>query len=52
MDEVVLVQCNLAENQYQQKSEVLHTSAPSKSHAYLLNVKPSNFVFSKPITLI
>ena len=24
MDEVVLVQCNLAENQYQQKSEVLY----------------------------
>ena len=52
VDKVVLVQCNLAENQYQQKSEVLHTSAPSKSHAYLLNVKPSNFVFSKPMTLI
>ena len=36
--EVVLVQCNLVENQYQQKSEVLYTFTPNKSYAYLLNV--------------
>ena len=45
--EVVLVQCNLVDNQYQQKSEVLYTSTPIKSYAYLLNVEPSNFVFLK-----
>ena len=45
--EVVLVQCNLVDNQYQQKSEVLYTSTPIKSYACLLNVEPSNFVFLK-----
>ena len=29
--EVVLVQCNLVDNQYQQKSEVLYTFTPNKS---------------------
>ena len=28
-------------------SEVLHTFMPNKSDALLLNVKPSNFVFSE-----
>ena len=45
--EVVLIQCNLADNQYQQKSEVLHILTPNKSYAYLLNVKPSNLVLLK-----
>ena len=45
--EVVLVQCNLTDNQYQQKSEVLHTFTPNKSYDYLLNVEPSNLVFLK-----
>ena len=45
--EVVLVQCNLADNQYQQKSEVLYTFTPNESCAYLSNVKPSNLVFLK-----
>ena len=40
--QVVSVQCNLVDNQYQQKSEVLYTSMPNKSHGYLLNVEPSN----------
>ena len=45
--EVGIVQCNLADNQYQQKSEILHTSRPNKCYAYLLNVEPSNLVFLK-----
>ena len=45
--EVVLVQCNLVDNQYYQKTEVFYTFTPNKSYAYLLNVKPSNLVFSK-----
>ena len=45
--EVVLVQCNLVDNQYQQQSEVLYTFTPNKSYAYLLNVEPSNLVFLK-----
>ena len=45
--EVVFVQCNLVDNQYQQKFEVLYTFSPYKSYAYLLNVVPSNLVFLK-----
>ena len=44
---VVLVQCSLVDNQYQQKSEVLYTFTPNKSYAYLLNVEPCNLVFLK-----
>ena len=43
--EVVLVQCNLVDNQYQQKSEVSYFFTPNKSYAYLLNVERSNSVF-------
>ena len=43
--EVVLVQCNLVDNQYQQNSEVLYTFTPNKSYAYLLNVEPSSLMF-------
>ena len=45
--EVVLVQCNLVDNQYQQKSEVLHVFTPNKSYAYLLNLEPSSLAFFK-----
>ena len=36
--EAVLVQCNLVDNQCQQKSEILYTFTPNKFCAYLLNV--------------
>ena len=39
--EVVLIQINLVDSQYQQKSEVLYTFTSNKSYAYLLNVEPS-----------
>ena len=42
--EVVLVQYNLVDNQYQQKSEVF---TPNKSYIYLLNFEPSNLAFLK-----
>ena len=45
--EVVLVQYNLVDNQYRQKTEVLYTFTPNKSYAYLLDVEPSNLVFLK-----
>ena len=45
--EVVLVQRNLVDNLYQQKSEVLYLFTPDKSYANLLNVEPSNLVFLK-----
>ena len=47
MVEVVLFQCNLVDNQYQQKSEELYTFTPNKSYAYSLNADPSNLVFLK-----
>ena len=45
--EVVLVQCNLVDNQYQQTSEVLYTFMPNKFYAYFLNVELSNLVLLK-----
>ena len=45
--ELVLVQCNLIDNQCKQKSELLQTFRPNKSYAYLLNVGPGNLVFLK-----
>ena len=45
--EVVLVQCSLVDNQYQQKPEVIYTFTSNKSYAYLLNNERSNFVFLK-----
>ena len=43
--EAVLVRCNLVDNQYQAKSEILYTFMPNKSYGYLLNVEPNNLVF-------
>ena len=45
--EVVLVQYNLVDNQYQQKPEVLYTFTPNKSYIYLLNFESSNLAFFK-----
>ena len=42
--EVVLDQCNLIDNQYQQKAEMLYTFIPNESYVYLLNIEPSNSV--------
>ena len=47
---VVLVQYNLVDNQYQQKSEVLYTFTLNKSYVYLLNVEVSNLVSLKTYT--
>ena len=43
--EVVLVQCNLVDNPYQQKAKVLYTFTPNKTYAYLLNVESGNLLF-------
>ena len=45
--EVVLVQCNLVDNQYQQSSKVLYTFTLNKCYTCLLNVESSNLVFLK-----
>ena len=46
LKQLFLVQCNLVEDHYQQKPEVLYTFTPNKSY-YLLNVNPSYLVFLK-----
>ena len=45
--EVILVQCNMVNNDYQQDSQVLHIFVPKKSFGSLLNISPSNHKFLK-----
>ena len=45
--EVVLVLCNLVDNQYQEKPEVIYAFMPNKSYAYLLNLESGNSVVLK-----
>ena len=44
---VEVVECNLVDNQYLRKSEVLYTFALNKCYTYLLNIEPSNVVVLK-----
>ena len=43
--EVVLVHCNIVNNDYQQDSRVLYTFVPNKSFGSLLDISPSNHIF-------
>ena len=43
--EVVLVHCNIVNNDYQQDSRVLHTFLCNKSFAQLLDISPKIFIF-------
>ena len=45
--EVVLVHCNIVNNDYQYDSRVLYTFVPNKSFGQLLNISPKKFVFLK-----
>ena len=45
--EVVLVHCNIVNNDYQQDSRVLYTFVPNKSFGSLLDISPSNHIFLK-----
>ena len=47
--EVVLVHCNVVNNDYQQDSRVLYTFVPNKSFGSLLDISPSNHIFLKPL---
>ena len=46
--EVVLVHCNMVNNNYQQDSRVLYIFVPNKSFGSLLVISPSNRIFLKP----
>ena len=41
--EVVLVHCNIVNNDYQQDSRVLYTFVPNKTFGGLLEISPTNF---------
>ena len=45
--ELVLVHCNLVNNDYQQDSRILFTFVPNKSFGSLLEISPTNHVFLK-----
>ena len=45
--EVVLVHCNMVNNDYQHDSRVLYTFVPNKSFGSLLDISPSNHIFLK-----
>ena len=49
--EVVLVHCNIVNNNYQKDSRVLHTFVPNKSSGQLLDISPKNFIFLKTFNL-
>ena len=45
--EIVLIHCNIVDNDYQRDSRVLYRFAPNKSFGQLLNVSTTNFIFLK-----
>ena len=45
--EVVLVNCDIANNDYQQDSRVLYRFIPNKSFDQVFNISPKNFIFLK-----
>ena len=45
--ELVLVHCNLVNNDYQQDSRILYTFVPNKPFGSLLEISPSNHLFLK-----
>ena len=45
--ELLLVHCNLVNNDYQQDSRILHTFVPNKTFGSLLEISPTNQAFLK-----
>ena len=45
--EVVLIHCNILNNDYKQEAKVLHTFVCNKSFGQLLGNSPKNYVFWK-----
>ena len=45
--EVVLVHCNIVNNDYHQDSRVLYTIVPNKLFGNLLEISPTNHIFLK-----
>ena len=49
--ELVLVHCNLVNNDYQQDSRILYTFVPEKPFGSLLEISPTNRIFLKTLNL-
>ena len=47
--EVILVHCNIVNNDYQQDSRVLYTFVPNKPFGSLLEISPTNHIFNAEI---
>ena len=45
--ELVLIHCNLVNNNYQQDSRILYTFVPNKPFGSLLEISPPNHIFLK-----
>ena len=45
--ELVLIHCNLVNNDYQQDSKILYAFVPNKTFGSLLEISPTNHIFSK-----
>ena len=45
--ELILVHCNLVNNDYQQDSRILYTFVPNKPFGSLLGISPTNHIFLK-----
>ena len=49
--ELVLVDCDIVNNNYQQDSRVLYTLVPNKPFGILLEISPTNHIFLKTFNL-
>ena len=47
--ELVLVHCNLVNDDYQQDSRILYTFVPNKTFGSLLEISPTNHIFLKTL---
>ena len=45
--EFILVHCSLVNNEFQRESKILHTFVPNKPYGKLLEITPTNLIFSK-----
>ena len=45
ISEVILIHCDIVNNDYQQYSRVLFTFAPNKSFGQLLDISPKYFIY-------
>ena len=50
--EVVLVHCNIVNNDYQQHSRKLYTFVPNKPFGTLVDIFPTNYIFLKTLNSV